>query len=59
MTGLFSNTFKAPYFEYLVGSAAYNFSDLVFIVERIEHAIRAGRIVDPIEKRGFVGRKKE
>ncbi|XP_073264245.1 uncharacterized protein [Populus alba] len=59
MTGLFSNTFKAPYFEYLVGSAAQNFSDLVFIAERIEHAIQAGRIVDLIEKRGFVGRKKE
>jgi hypothetical protein len=59
MTGLFSNTFKAPYFEYLVGSAAHNFSDLVFIAERIEHAIRGGRIVDPMEKRGFVGRKKE
>jgi hypothetical protein len=59
MTGLFSNTFKAPYFEYLVGSAAQNFSDLVFIAERIEHAIRGGRIVDPMEKRGFVGRKKE
>ena len=59
MTSLFSNTFKAPYFEYLVGSAAHNFSNLVFIAKRIEHAIRAGIIVDPIEKRGFVGRKKE
>jgi len=59
MTGLFSNTFKAPYFEYLVGSAAQNFSDLVVIAERIEQAVRTGRIVDPTEKRGFIGKRKE
>jgi len=59
MIGLFSNTFKAPYFEYLVGSAAQSFSDLVVIAERIEQAIRMGRITNPSEKRGFVGRKKE
>jgi hypothetical protein len=59
MIGLFSNTFKAPYFEYLVGSAAQSFSDLVVIAERIEQAIRMGRITDPSEKRGFVGRRKE
>jgi hypothetical protein len=59
MTSLFSNTFKAPCFEYLVGSAAQNFSDLVVIAERIEQAVRTGRIVDPTEKRGFIGKRKE
>ncbi|XP_061947974.1 uncharacterized protein LOC133671268 [Populus nigra] len=59
MTGLFSNTFKALYFKYLVGSAAQNFSDLVVIAERIEQVVRTGRIMDPIEKRGFVGKRKE
>jgi hypothetical protein len=59
MIGLFSNTFKAPYFEYLVGSSAQSFSDLVIIAEQIEQAIRIGRITDPSEKRGFIGRKKE
>ena len=53
MISLFSNTFKAPYFEYLVGSAAQSFSDLVVIAERIEQAIRMGRITDPSEKKGF------
>jgi hypothetical protein len=59
MTGLFSNTFKDPYFEYLVGSAAQNFSDLVVIAERIEQAVRTGKIMDSTEKRGFVGKKKK
>ncbi|XP_011014526.1 PREDICTED: uncharacterized protein LOC105118304 [Populus euphratica] len=36
MISLFSNTFKAPYFEYLVRSFAQNFSNLVAIIERIE-----------------------
>jgi hypothetical protein len=39
MPSLFSNTFKAPYFEHLVGSAAQNFSDLVVIAERIEQVV--------------------
>jgi len=29
MISLFSNTFKAPYFEYLVRSSAQHFTDLV------------------------------
>jgi len=55
---LFVNTFKAPYFEYLVGSFAQHFTDLVVITERIEQAIRIGKIADPIEKNGF-GWKRE
>jgi hypothetical protein len=57
--GLFSNTFKAPYFEYLVGSSAQSFSDLVVIAERIKQVIRMGRITDPSQKGGFIGHKKE
>jgi hypothetical protein len=53
MISLFSNTFKAPYFEYLVGSSAQHFTNLVVIAERIEQAIGIGKIVDPIEKNGF------
>jgi hypothetical protein len=59
MKGLFSNTFKAPYFEHLVGSSVQNFSDLVVIAERIEQAVQMGRITNPSEKRGFIGRRKE
>jgi len=53
MISLFSNTFKALYFEYLVGSSAKHFTDLVVIVERIEQAIGLGKIADPIEKERF------
>jgi hypothetical protein len=31
----------------------------VWIAERIEQGIRSGRIAKPIEKKGFVGKKKE
>ena len=53
MISLFSNTFKAPYFEYLVRSSAQYFTDLVVIAERIEQAIGLGKIANPIEKNGF------
>jgi hypothetical protein len=50
MVNLFVNTFKALYFEYLVGSSAQYFSDLVAIAERIEQAIRVERIIDSTEE---------
>jgi NADH:ubiquinone oxidoreductase subunit B-like Fe-S oxidoreductase len=53
MISLFSNTFKAPYFEYLVRSSTQHFTDLVVIAERIEQAIGISKIVDPIEKNSF------
>jgi len=59
MVTLFANTFRAPYYEHLMGSSAQHFYDAVRIAERIEQGIRSGRIAEPIEKRGFVGKKKE
>jgi hypothetical protein len=59
MINLFVNTFKAPYFEYLVGSSTQHFSDLVAITERIEQAIHLGRIADSIEEKHFTREKKE
>jgi hypothetical protein len=53
MISLFSNTFKAPYFDYLVRSSAQHFTDLVVIAERIEQAIWLGKIADPTEKEQF------
>jgi len=53
MINLFVNTFKAPYFEYLVGSSTQYFSDLVTIAERIEQAIHLGNIVDSSEVKSF------
>jgi len=59
MVTLFANTFRAPYYEHLMGSSAQHFYDVVRIAERIEQGIRSGRITEPIEKRGFIGKKKE
>jgi hypothetical protein len=53
MINLFSNSFKAPYFEYLVRSSAQHFTDLVVIAERIEQAIGLGKIANLTEKNGF------
>jgi hypothetical protein len=53
MISLFSNTFKAPYFEYLVRSSAQHFTDLVVIAERIEQAIGLGKIANPTKKNSF------
>ena len=53
MINLFSNTFKAPYFEYLVRSFTQYFTDLVVIAERIEQAIGLGKIVNPTKKNDF------
>ncbi|XP_034899372.1 uncharacterized protein [Populus alba] len=59
MVTLFANTFKAPYYEHLMGSSAQHFYDVVRIAERIEQEKRSGRIAEPIEKRCFIGKKKE
>jgi hypothetical protein len=53
MISLFSNTFKAPYFEYLVRSSAQHFTDLVVTAERIEQVIGLGKITNSTEKNGF------
>jgi len=57
MVTLFANTFKAPYFEHLMGSSSRHFYDVVCIAESIEQGIKAGRIVEPLETKGFIGRK--
>ena len=59
MVNLFANTFKAPYYEHLMGSSAQHFYDAVRIAERIEQGIKAGRIIEPLETKGFIGRKME
>jgi len=53
MINLFVNTFKAPYFEYLVESFAQYFYDLVTIVEMTKQVIRLGRVADSTEKKTF------
>jgi hypothetical protein len=53
MISLFSNSFKALYYEYLVRSSAQCFTDLVVITERIEQAIGLDKIANLTEKNGF------
>jgi hypothetical protein len=59
MVTLFANTFKALYYEHLMGSSAQHFYDVVRIVERIEQGIKAGCIAEPLQTKGFIGRKME
>jgi len=53
MVTLFTNTFKSPYYEYLIGSSAQHFYDVVVIAERIKYGIRADRILEPTKKKWF------
>ena len=59
MVTLFANTFNEPYYEHLMGSSAQHFYDAVRIAERIEQGIKVGRIAEPLQTKGFIGRKME
>jgi hypothetical protein len=41
---LFANTFQSPYYKYLIGSSAQHFHEVVRIAERIEQAMKRGKI---------------
>jgi 5-hydroxyisourate hydrolase-like protein (transthyretin family) len=53
MVTLFVNTFKAPYYEHLIGSSSQHFYDVVRIAKRIEQDIKVWHIPEPLEKIGF------
>jgi len=59
MINLFANTFKAPYFEYLVGNFEQYFSDLVTIAKMIEQAIQLEKIFYSTEEKRFTRKRKE
>jgi len=59
MVTLFANTFKTPYYHHLIGSSSQHFYDVVRVAKRIEQDIKFGHIVEPLEKKGFTGRKKK
>jgi len=44
MVMLFANTFQSPYYEHLIGSSAQHFHEVVRIAERIEQAMKRGKI---------------
>jgi len=59
MVTLFANTFKAPYYEHLMGCSSQHFYKAVRIAERIKQGIKAGHIAEPLENKGFIGCKRE
>ena len=44
MVMLFANTFQSPYYEHLIGSSPQHFHEDVRIAERIEQAMKRGKI---------------
>ena len=44
MVMLFSNAFQSHYYEHLMGSSTQHFHEVVRIAERIEQAIKIGKI---------------
>ena len=53
MVTLFANTLKDPYYKYVMGSSAQQFTDVVAVAERIEQGVKSGRIFAPVEKKGL------
>ena len=48
MVNLFTNTFKTPYFQFLIESVAQHFTNLVIVAKKIEQAIKIGKIKGPV-----------
>jgi hypothetical protein len=44
MVMLFANTIQSPYYEHLIGISTQHFHEVVRIAERIEQAIKRGRL---------------
>jgi len=44
MVMLFANTFQSPYYEHLIGCSAQHFHEVTKIAERIEQAMKRGKI---------------
>ena len=63
MVMLFGNTFNSSYYKHLMGSSTQHFYDVVRIAKRIEQGIKSRRITEritePMEKKTFVGKKRE
>ena len=50
MVNLFTNNFKIPNFEFLIGKAVKHFTDLVIVAKKIEQTIKKGKIKGPTMK---------
>ena len=58
MVNMFINTFKTPYFKYLVVSATQCFNDLMIVTKRIEQANKVGKIKGPTMNSKFMMKDK-
>ena len=64
MTSMFMNTLRAPFYNQMIGNATTNFCDIIVICERIEYAIKHGRLEEASAaydglKKGTTSKKKE
>jgi len=58
MINLFCSTLKASYFENLIGSSSWYFTNVVIVPEMIEQAIKVRKISDVTKKKRFIGRRR-
>jgi len=65
MTTMFIETLQSPFYEHVLGSIPFNFSNIVTIGERIEHGLKSGKIaqgssaITNARKPGFNPNKKK
>ena len=64
MTSMYMNTLRAPFYDRMIGNATTNFCDIIVIGERIEYAIKHGRLAEASAeyeglKKGTTSKKKE
>ena len=64
MTSMLINTLRAPFYDRMVGNATTNFSDIIVIGERIEYALKHGKLAEASGeyeglKKGATSKKKE
>ena len=56
---MFPNTFKAPYYDRMIGNSKKDFSNVVFAGEMIEEGVKQGKIEASEAKKPTFKRKKE
>ena len=58
---MFKGTLTEPFFNLLIGSSSYGFTELILTVERVERRIKSGKIpmasISNAVKKPFIGKK--
>ena len=55
---VFTNTFMASDYKYIMGSLTQQFNDIVVITEHMKQGFKSSRISTPIKKKNFEGKKR-